>query len=418
MKHYLPSADKQISMLIDSEAQRQATTLMLIPSENYASKAVEEAVGSPLGNKYAEGYPGRRYYQGQRYVDQIETIAQSRVQEAFGVPYANVQPYSGSPANLEVYFALLKPYDTIMGLTLSHGGHLTHGHPKITASARFFNSVQYQVKPDGFLDYEELEKLAQKHRPKIIIAGTTAYPRTLEFKRFAQIADAIDAYLMADISHISGLVLAGAHPSPVPFAHVITTTTHKTLRGPRGAMILVTQKGLDKNPDLPKKVDSAIIPGLQGGPHINNIAGIAVALKEAATKTFQSYGQQIVKNAKTLAQTLSDNGLNLVTSGTDNHLMVVDVRNLKLLGKDAAVLLETAGIVVNANTVPYDPSPPQNPSGIRLGTPAITSRGMKERQMKQIGYLITLVLKKQISAKQAKAEVEALCTRFPIPNKY
>lgn len=418
MINYLQATDPKIHSLIESESRRQEHTLMLIPSENYASRAVEQAVGSRLGNKYAEGYPHKRYYQGQEFVDQIEDICIERVKRLFQVPFANVQPYSGSPANTAVYFATLNPGDTIMGLTLSHGGHLTHGHPKVTASGKFYKSIQYQVDQDGVIDYDALFKLAKTHHPKLIIAGTTAYPRTLHFDKFAQIAKAVDALLLADISHISGLVLAEAHPSPATYADLITTTTHKTLRGPRGAIIMVTKKGLKKDPDLGKKINSAIIPGLQGGPHLNTIAGIAVALKEADTARFKKYGQQIVANAKALSKTLQEEGLTLTTGGTDNHLMVVDLRPLRIRGKEAAILLEKSGIVLNYNTVPYDPNPPFDPSGIRLGTPAVTSRGMKVREMKYIGKLISGVLTLTLTSKGAKKEVEALCKAYPIPDKY
>lgn len=417
LKH-IKVTDPAIAKLIVAERKRQEKTLMLIPSENYASQAVEEAVGSPLSNKYAEGYPGRRYYQGQEVVDQVETLAVERAKKLFSVPYANVQPYSGSPANAAVYFALLQPGDTIMGLQLSHGGHLTHGHPNVTFSGKYFNSIQYQVEKNGIINYEKLAKLVKKVKPKLIIAGTTAYPRTLEFKKFAAIADSVGAYLMADISHIAGLVVADAHPSPVPYAHVITTTTHKTLRGPRGAMILATNKGIKKHKDITKRLNSAIIPGLQGGPHINTIAGIAVALKEASTPHFKNYAVQIVKNAAVLAQTLMNEGLNITTSGTDNHLMVADLRPLNIRGKDGAILLEKAGIVLNYNTVPFDPNPPFNPSGIRLGTPAVTSRNMKEKEMRLIGKYIAEVLKKSRSVMAVKRDVEALCRRFPIPDRY
>jgi glycine hydroxymethyltransferase len=414
----LKTTDSKIYNLVQKEAERQAETLMLIPSENYASKAVEEAVGSSLGNKYAEGYPHKRYYQGQAYVDQVEQLAIDRTKAAFNVAAVNVQPYSGSPANTAVYFATLDFGDKIMGLTLSHGGHLTHGHPKVSFSGRAFESVQYEVEPDGTIDYQKLAKFAKKHRPKLIIAGTTAYPRTLEFAKFAQIADDLGAYLLADISHIAGLIIAGAHPSPAPYAHLITTTTHKTLRGPRGAMIMTTEKGLKKDSALADKIDKAVFPGLQGGPHLNTIAGIAVALKEASTARFKTYGKQVVKNAAALADTLKQEGLALTAGGTDNHLMVVDLRPINVRGKKAAILLEEAGIVVNYNTVPYDPNPPFNPSGIRLGTPAVTSRQMKQKEMQTIGHLIAGVLKGEIITTKARKEVQALCNHFPIPERY
>jgi glycine hydroxymethyltransferase len=414
----LQKVDPKIDKLAKLEKKRQNETLMLIPSENYASKAVEEAVGSSLGNKYAEGYPRKRYYQGQAYVDQIEQLAIDRAKNLFGVPHVNVQPYSGSPANAAVYFNTLKPGDKIMGLKLSSGGHLTHGHPKITFSGKYYQSIQYEVGKDGVIDYDKLMSFAKKHRPQMLVAGTTAYPRVLEFKKFAKIAGEVGAYLLADVSHIAGLIVAGAHPSPVPHVDVIMTTTHKTLRGPRGAMIMVTNKGIKKDKDLASKIDKAVFPGLQGGPHINAIAGIAVALKEASTARFVSYGKQIVKNAKTLAKTLMDEGLDVVTGGTDNHLMVADLRPIKVNGKDGAELLERANIVANYNTVPFDPNPPFNPSGIRLGTPAVTSRKMKEKEMKMIGTWIAKVLKNELSAAEVKKEVMALCKRFPIPERY
>lgn len=414
----LNKTDPKIADLITKERERQEKTLMLIPSENYASRAVEEAVGSSLGNKYAEGYPKKRYYQGQAYVDQVEQLAIDRAKEAFQVPQVNVQPYSGSPANTAVYFGLLKPGETIMGLTLSHGGHLTHGHPKITFSGRFYHSVQYEVEASGVIDYERLLEQARRVKPALIVAGTTAYPRTLDFAAFSEIAAEVEALLLADISHIAGLVKAGAHPSPVPHAHVVTTTTHKTLRGPRGAMIMVTDKGLSRDKDMASKIDKAVFPGLQGGPHLNTIAGIGVALGEALKPEFKDYGKAVVGNAKALSETLAGHGIELTTGGTDNHLMVADLRNLKKSGKEAAVQLEEAGMVVNYNTVPFDPNPPFNPSGIRLGTPAVTSRGMGVKEMEQIGQLIADVLKERIEVSSAKKEVEAMCAKFPIPLKY
>ena len=416
--NYLKQTDPQINDLILLEKKRQRQTLMMIPSENYASQATEQAVGSILGNKYAEGYPNKRYYQGQEYVDQIEQLCIDRAKRAFNVPFVNVQPYSGSPANTAVFFALLNPGDTVMGLALSSGGHLTHGHPKVTFSGKYFNSIQYTVKPDGFIDYDDLGKQVLKIKPKLIVAGTTAYPRTLDFAKFSAIADSTNSWLVADISHITGLILAGVHPSATPHAHIITTTTHKTLRGPRGAMIMATTKGIKRNENLGLLINKAIFPGLQGGPHLNTIAGIAVALKEAQTPAFKAYGKQIVKNASTLAATLKKHGLDIVTDGTDNHLIVADVRPLNLKGKEAAVMLEKAGIVCNYNTVPFDPNPPFNPSGIRLGTPGCTSRGMKESQMKEIGQLIASVLKKEMSPSKASTQVRSLCRAFPIPKTY
>ncbi len=379
----LSKVDHQITALIKAEDQRQHDVLEMIPSENYTSRAVMEALGSSLTNKYSEGYPKRRYYQGNKIADEVESLAQDRAQKLFGVPYVNVQPLSGSPANAAVYMATLANYDKIMGLSLAFGGHLTHGVP-LTFSSRFFTSTQYELGKDCLLDFAAIEKQAMREKPKIIVCGFTAYPRIIDFKKFAAIADKVGAYLLADISHITGLIVAGVHPSPVPYAHIVTTTTHKTLRGPRGAMIMVTAKGLKKDPDLGRKIDSAIIPGLQGGPHDNQTAAIAVCLKEAATPAFKKYGAQIVKNAKTLASFLSDFDFDLVSGGTDNHLILIDLRNKKVNGAVAALALEIANIVVNKNGVPFDTMPPFYPSGIRLGTPAITTRGMKEAEMKKI----------------------------------
>ena len=405
----------EIFQLIVKEEKRQKETLMLIPSENYTYPEVRAAVGSVLLHKYAEGYPGRRYYQGMEFVDQIESLAIERAKKLFGVPHANVQPYSGSPANSAVYFGLLEPGDTIMGLALSHGGHLTHGHPKITFSGKYFKTVQYMISDRydtcQWFDFEEIKKLAQEAKPKIIVVGTTAFPRILDWEKFSAIAEEVGAYLLADISHIAGLVAGGVHPSPVPFAHVVTTTTHKTLRGPRGAMIMVTERGIKKDPDLPQKIDKAVFPGLQGGPHLHTIAGIAIALRQAQDKPFKIYAEQVVKNAKVLAEELIKNGFDLVTGGTDNHLMVVDLRNLGIDGKTAAVALEKSGIVVNANTIPNDPNPPFKPSGIRLGTPAVTARGMKEEEMRMIAKWIKMVV---AEGKNVREEVKELCERFPV----
>lgn len=398
--------------LIAKEEKRQQETLMLIPSENYTYPEVREAVGSALMHKYAEGYPGRRYYQGMEFVDQIEILAQERAKKLFGVPYANVQPYSGSPANTAVYFALLNPGETLMGLSLAHGGHLTHGH-SVSFSGKYFKAVQYELSDQkkGFFDFEEIRALARKNRPKILVVGTTAFPRILPWKEFSKIAQEVGAYLLADISHIAGLVVAGVHPSPVPYADIITSTTHKTLRGPRGAMILVTEKGLKKDPDLSKKIEKAVFPGLQGGPHLHTIAGIAVALRQAQDKPFKEYAEQVVKNAKILAQTLLNSGFELVTGGTDNHLLLIDLRNLNLDGQKAAQKLEENRIVTNKNSIPHDPASPAKPSGLRLGTPAVTTRGMKEPEMKEIGKMIKEVL---VEGKSVKEEVLSLCQKFPL----
>ncbi|OGY23404.1 MAG: serine hydroxymethyltransferase [Candidatus Woykebacteria bacterium RBG_13_40_15] len=382
----LVKTDKEIALLIKKEATRQKETIDLIPSENHTSRAVREALGSVLTDKYSEGYPKKRYYQGHKYIDQIEILAEERAKKLFGVPYVNVQPYSGSPANLAVYLATCTPQkDKIMGLSLAFGGHLTHGQPQ-SSTGQFFKSVLYELDKEGFLDFGAIEKLAQKEKPKIIVCGYTAYPRIIDFKRFGQIADKVGAYLMADISHIAGLIVGRVHQSPVSFAHIITTTTHKTLRGPRGALIMVTEKGLEKNPDLPKKIDSAIIPGLQGGPHDHQTAAIAVALAEASTQEFKNYAAQIVKNAKRLASSLSKAGFDLISGGTDNHLILIDLQNKKANGALAAIALEAAGIVSNKNAVPFDPMPPFYPSGIRIGTPAVTTRGMKEKEMEKIAF--------------------------------
>ena len=441
---FLKKTDSLIYSLIKKEDKRQNETLMMIPSENIASYAVEEAVGSSLGNKYAEGYPHKRYYQGQSNVDQVEDLAIERAKKLFKVPHANVQPYSGSPANLAVYNALMMPGETLMGLSLAFGGHLTHGAPA-SATSKYYKSVQYQLGKDGLINFNDLRKLAKKAKPKVIIAGFTAYPRVIRWKKFAEIADEVGAYVLADVSHIAGLIVTGVYPSPVPYVHVVMTTTHKTLRGPRGAMIMVTQKGLKKDPDLATKIDKSVFPGLQGGPHINTIAGIAVALKEDSTKRFRSYAKQVVKNAKVLAEELKKNDFNLIAGGTDSHLILIDLRNKNILGNTAAEACEAAGIVLNRNGVPFDPNPPFYPSGIRFGTPGITSRGMKEREMKKIARLISKVVevtrktkeklditfeqekKKEIRRKivqqalvlkKIRKEVLELCRRFPLKKVY
>lgn len=384
---YLLKTDKEIANLIKLEDKRQEQTLMMIPSENTASYAVEEAVGSSFGNKYAEGYPTKRYYQGQEFADKLESLVIERAKKLFNVKHVNVQALSGSPANFAVYTALLKPGAKIMGLSLSSGGHLTHG-AKRNASSIYFTAVNYDTRPDGTIDYEAVRKLAKKEKPDIIVAGTTAYARILNWKKFAAIADEVGALLLADMSHIAGLVATGVYPSPVPHVHVVTTTTHKTLRGPRGALIMVTAKGLKKDPDLASKIDKAIIPGIQGGPHLNTIAGIGVALKEASSKSFVTYAKQIVKNAAILATELKKYDFTLVTGGTDSHLLLIDCRNKGLLGNTVAEACEAVNIVLNRNGVPFDPNPPFYPSGIRLGTPGITSRRMKEKEMKVIAACI------------------------------
>mgnify|MGYP001571344174 FL=1 len=387
------NGDTEISRLIKLESTRQRDVLEMIPSENYASPAVREALGSVLTNKYSEGYPRKRYYQGNRYIDEIEELAIKRAKKLFGVPHVNVQPYSGSPANSAVYMALLSPGDTIMGLKLTAGGHLTHGHPDVTFSGTFYRSVQYDVDEHGFIDLDYVAALAKKEKPTMIVVGTTAYPRIFDWKAWRGIADSVGAYFLADISHIAGLIVGGVHPSPAPYADIIMATTHKTLRGPRGALLMVTGPGLVKDPAMGDKIDKAVFPGLQGGPHDNVTAAIAIALHEATQPSFKVYAKQVVANAKVLADTLSGQGLALSTGGTDNHLMVVDLRPQGVIGNIAAEALEAAGIVVNRNSVPHDPNPPFYPSGIRLGTPAITTRGMKEKEMRQIGEWIVSVIK-------------------------
>jgi glycine hydroxymethyltransferase len=379
----LKKTDPQIYKLIKEEEKRLQDTLEMIPSNNFPSKSVLEALGSIYNYKYSEGYPHKRYYQGQKFADDVEILAQERAKKLFGVPYVNVQSYSGSPANSAIYFALLEPKDKIMGLSLAFGGHLTHGSP-VSFSGKYFTIVAYRLDKQGIIDYDEVERLALKEKPKIIVCGATAYPRIIDFKRFGEIADKVGAYLLADISHITGLVVAGVHPSPVPYAHIIMTTTHKTLRGPRGAMIMVTEKGLKKDPQLGDKINKAVFPGLQGGPHDNQTAAIAVALKEAGLPSFKKYGQQIVKNSKALAGELIKYGFNLISGGSDNHLLLIDLSNKKVNGAVAALALETAGIIVNKNAVPNDQMPPFYPSGIRMGTPATTTRGLREKEMVKI----------------------------------
>ena len=388
----LKTVDLAIYRLIREEEIRQKDVLEMIPSENYTSSAVMEALGSVLTNKYSEGYAKKRYYQGNAVIDDVELLAEERAKKLFGVPHVNVQPYSGSPANTAVYFALLDPLkDKIMGLSLAFGGHLTHGSP-VSFSGKYFKIVSYELNEKGFLDYDAIERLALKEKPNIIVCGATAYPRIIDFARFGKIADKVSAYLLADISHIAGLIVAGAHPSPIPHVHIVMTTTHKTLRGPRGAMIMVTQKGLKKDPELGNKINKAVFPGLQGGPHDNQTAAIAVALLEASKPSFATYGKQIVKNAKVLAGELTRYGFDLVSGGTDNHLLLIDLSNKKVNGAVAALALEVAGIVVNKNAVPNDSMPPFYPSGIRLGTPAITTRGLRKKEMKKIAQWINEVI--------------------------
>ncbi len=375
----------KVFKFIEKELVRQTEMIGLIPSENIISPDVSKVLSSCLSNKYSEGYSNRRYYEGNQFIDEIELLAIERVKKLFGVPFVNVQPYSGSPANLAIYFALIKPGDTIMGLKLSMGGHLTHGHPKVTASGTFYNSVQFGLNDKARIDFDEVRKLAHEHKPKVIVAGNTAYPFELDFKKFRKIADEVGAWLVADMSHITGLVIAGEHMSPVPYADVVMTTTHKTFRGPRGAMIMVTNRGLKKDPKLGTKIDSAIIPGLQGGPHNATTAGIAIAAGEALKPEFKKYAKQIVKNATALANALKKRGFTLVGDGTETHLILIDLTSYGVsFGLQAAFAMDVAGIYANRNTVPTEKGSPFHPSGLRIGTPLVTTRGMKEADMDKI----------------------------------
>ncbi|MDI3535087.1 MAG: glycine hydroxymethyltransferase [Thermosediminibacterales bacterium] len=406
----LKLVDPEIAEAIRRETERQRNKLELIASENFVSRAVMEAMGSPLTNKYAEGYPGKRYYGGCEYVDVAENLARERAKKIFGADHVNVQPHSGAQANFAVYFSVLEPGDTIMGMNLSHGGHLTHGSP-VNISGKYFKIVAYGVDKDtGRIDYDELRKIALEARPKMIVAGASAYPRIIDFEAFRKVADEVGAYLMVDMAHIAGLVAAGLHPNPVAHADFVTTTTHKTLRGPRGGMILCKQQ-------YAKAVDKAIFPGTQGGPLMHVIAAKAVCFKEAMSREFAKYQEQIVKNAKALASSLMKKGFSLVSGGTDNHLMLVDLRNKGLTGKKAESLLDDVGITVNKNTVPFDPESPMVTSGIRLGTPALTSRGMEEGEMMEIAEIISEVLDNPddiICKEKAKKRVRELAESFPL----
>jgi glycine hydroxymethyltransferase len=383
----------QVFSLIKKECQRQQSMIGLIPSENHISPEVSDVLSSCLSSKYAEGYPNRRYYEGNQVVDEIEILAQDRIKELFGVPHVNVQPYSGSPANGAIEFALLEPGDTLMGLALSGGGHLTHGHPKVTFSGKYFNSVQYGLDKDARIDFKQVRELALKHKPKLIIAGNTAYPFELDFKKFREIADEVGAWLLADISHVTGLVVTGEHMSPVPYADIVMSTTHKTFRGPRGAMILVTQRGLNRDPDLGSKIDKAVFPALQGGPHNATTAGIAIAAAEAAKPEFKQYGKQVRNNADALADALKKKGLKLVGDGTETHLMLLDLTNYgEGMGLQVAFAMDVAGMYANRNTIPHEPCSPFYPSGVRLGTPLVTTRGMKEKEMEKIADWIVQVV--------------------------
>lgn len=401
----LKLVDEEIYNAIRAEHKRQNEKIELIASENFTSKAVMEAMGSVFTNKYAEGYPSKRYYGGCQNVDVAEDLARDRAKEIFGAEHANVQPHSGAQANMSVYFTVLQPGDTILGMNLSHGGHLTHGSP-VNFSGKMYNIVPYGVNQDGYIDYDELEKIAVECKPKMIVAGASAYPRTIDFARFREIADKVGAYLMVDMAHIAGLVAAGLHPNPVPYADFVTTTTHKTLRGPRGGMVLCKEK-------YAKDLDKSVFPGVQGGPLMHVIAGKAVCFKEALTPEFKEYQNQIIKNAKVLAEELMNRGFKLVSNGTDNHLMLVDLTNKNITGKEAESLLDEVGITVNKNTIPFDTQKPNITSGIRIGTPAMTTRGMKEEEMKEIAALIDRTISGDDKEK-IKEDVIKLTSRFPI----
>ena len=405
---HVRTQDPAVYAAMMRELERQRDHIELIASENFVSEAVLEAVGSHLTNKYAEGYPGARYYGGCQYVDEVENLARDRAKQLFGAEHANVQPHSGSQANTAVYLALLKPGDTIMGLDLSHGGHLTHGS-KASISGKYFNSVFYGVSPETeTIDYDAAQRVAEENHPQIIIAGASAYPRFIDWERMRAIADSVGAYLMVDMAHIAGLIAAGLHPSPVPYAHVVTTTTHKTLRGPRGAMILCTE-------ELAKKIDSAVFPGSQGGPLMHVIAGKAVAFGEALQPEFRRYQQQVLNNAQALASELQGRGVRLVSGGTDNHLMLADCMSKGKTGFEMQELLDAANITANKNTIPFDTQGVKRTSGIRLGSPAVTTRGMKEAEMRTIGRLIADILESgEEAVPAAKEEVLALCRSFPL----
>ena len=407
----LAGVDGEVFEAIGKELGRQRSKLELIASENIVSKAVMEAQGSVLTNKYAEGYPGKRYYGGCEHVDVVEQLAIDRAKELFGAEYVNVQPHSGAQANMAVFFALLTPGDTVMGMNLTDGGHLTHGSP-VNMSGKYFKIVPYGVSAETeMLDYDEIQAIAEECRPKLIVAGASAYARTIDFERMAEIAHSVGAYLMVDMAHTAGLVAAGLHPSPIPYADVVTTTTHKTLRGPRGGMILC------KDEEFGKQFNKAIFPGIQGGPLMHVIAAKAVALKEALSPEFKEYAQQVVKNARVLADTLQADGFRIVSGGTDNHLMLVDLTSKKITGKLAQNLLDEVGITANKNTIPFEKLSPFTTSGLRLGSPALTTRGFKEDDMKEVADIIALVLDNpddEGAREQARSRVEALCEKYPL----
>lgn len=407
---YLSEQDHEVYQAIQNELKRQQNNIELIASENFVSKAVMEAQGSVLTNKYAEGYPGRRYYGGCEYVDVVENIARERAKQIFGADHANVQPHSGAQANMAVYFTILQPGDTVLGMNLSHGGHLTHGSP-VNFSGIQYNFVAYGVdEKTHLIDYDDVLQKARQHRPKLIVAGASAYPRIIDFKILREIADEVGAYLMVDMAHIAGLVAAGIHPNPVPYADFVTTTTHKTLRGPRGGMILCKEQ-------YAKAIDKSIFPGIQGGPLMHVIAAKAVALGEVMRDEFKEYAKNVVANAKKLAETLLEEGLTLVSGGTDNHLLLVDLRSLGLTGKVAEKVLDEVGITVNKNTIPFDPESPFVTSGIRIGTPAVTTRGFKEEDMVEVGKIIATTLKNHENEeirKEARERVAKLTEKYPL----
>ena len=404
----IKKADSEIADAIQAEMERQNSHLELIASENWVSKAVMAAMGSPLTNKYAEGYPGNRYYGGCQCVEVVEDLARERAKKLFGCYYANVQPHSGAQANLAVFFAMLEPGDKVMGMNLDHGGHLTHGSP-VNISGKYFNVVSYGVNDEGVIDYDKVREIAVKEKPKMIIAGASAYARIIDFKKFREIADEVGAYLMVDMAHIAGLVAAGLHPSPIPYADVTTTTTHKTLRGPRGGLILCNQEAADKF-----NFNKAVFPGIQGGPLEHVIAGKAVCFKEALEPEFAEYQKQIIKNAQALSKGLMDRGVKIVSGGTDNHLMLIDLRGEDVTGKELEKRLDAAHITCNKNTVPNDPRSPFVTSGVRLGTPAVTTRGLKEDDMDMIAECIALVLQSEDNIEKVKGMVAELTAKYPL----
>ncbi len=403
------NSDPEVYNAILKETEREKSKIVLIASENYTSEAVLEVQGSVFTNKYAEGYPGKRYYGGCEYADVVETLAIERAKKLFGAEHVNVQPHSGSQANMAVFFVVLKPGDTVLGMSLSHGGHLTHG-ATVNFSGFLYNSVSYGVTKEGYIDYDQVRDLAKKHRPKLIVTGASAYSRIIDFKTFAEIAREVDAYLLADIAHIAGLVAAGLHPSPFPHADFVTTTTHKTLRGPRGGIIMCRE-------EFGKKIDKMIFPGIQGGPLVHVIAAKAVAFKEALTEEFRQYQKQVILNAKKLSEELTNRGFQIISGGTDNHLMLVDLTSKGITGNDAEKALDKAGIVVNKNAIPFDSLPPTITSGIRLGTPCVTTRGMREAEMTEIADIIERVLnnsKDEEEIEKLSDRVQKLCNTFPI----